>query len=477
MIRKTVPIALAMIAGSGIAVSAPFAGTTPPTGPWSSPQAAADDPLLIAGLLPQDGEAGYELAFWNSIKDSTNAADYDAYLEAYPDGRFAPLAKSRAERYRKTAAPAAPPAPSAPARPEPAKSSFSIAVMDEDYRASTATNVRDQPASDANKVAQLAEGDRVRVTGKVQERDWFRVKTADGVEGYVFAPLLGKPPVAKPVPPPVARPEPPPVPKPAPAPAPAPRPAPKPAAVAVPAPVVSGKTFQDCPACPEMVSLPAGSFVMGSDRGDRSEQPAHSVTIGAPFAIGKYEVTVSQWQACVDAGGCKARSDKATTAANAPISDISWDDAQRYARWLAKETGKPYRLPTEAEWEYAARAGTRSRFWWGDSMASGKSYCNDCGNPWDRDRPADVGTFAANPFGLHDTSGNVWEWVADCWHRDYQGAPADGGVWEASDCRERVIRGGSWRDKTNYVHSASRFYYDSYIRYISNGFRVALSLK
>ena len=321
MIKKLIPVAWAMIAGTGVALSASDPGAAATPDPWAVTRSPAAGWEQLAGLLPQNGEAGYELAFWNSIKDSTNAADYEAYLQAYPNGRFAPLAKARAERYRKTAAPA--PA-SAPA-PAPVKSSFTITVMDEDYEASSATNVRDQPSAEAEKIDTLAEGERVRVTGKVQERDWYRVRTDSGADGYVYAPLLSK---AAPEP----RPAPPrPTPSPAPVPAPAASPAPTPAPSARPPVAASGQTFRDCPACPEMVQLTPGSFVMGSERGDRSEQPAHTVTLDAPFAIGKYEVTVNQWKAC----RCRRLShisDRIAASGNAPISDISWDDAQEYVR-------------------------------------------------------------------------------------------------------------------------------------------------
>jgi len=448
-----------MIAGAG-AVADVSADTTG-ADPWALPAAPAADWTRVAGLLPQNGEAGYELAFWNSIKDSTNAADYEAYLQTYPNGRFASLAKARIEQFRKAAAPTPPPAPAA--TPEPAKSSFTIAVMDDYFIASTSTNVREQPASDADRIDTLAEGERVHVTGKVQERDWYRVRTDKGADGYVYAALLSQAAAPAPQPARVETPPPPPVAPPAP--------------VASTPAVSSGKTFKDCPNCPEMAEIAPGTFLMGSERGDPSEQPAHTVTLASPFAIGRYEVTVDQWKACVAAAGCNHISDKVPASGNAPISDISWSDAQEYVRWLSSLTGQKYRLPTEAEWEYAARAGSRTRYWWGDTMLPGKAYCKDCGGAWNRDQPADVGSMAANPFGLYDMNGNVWEWVADCWHRNYDGAPRDGSAWTDSDCREHVIRGGSWRDDTTYVHSASRFYYDAYVRYILNGFRVARSLK
>lgn len=226
-----------------------------------------------------------------------------------------------------------------------------------------------------------------------------------------------------------------------------------------------------------MVVLQPGSFVMGDDRGDRSERPAHRVSIAYAFAIGKYEVTLGQWNACVEAGSCRAIANTAGLSESSPAKDLSWNDAQQYVRWLSKLTGQNYRLPSEAEWEYAARAGTSSRYWWGDNMQSGKANCKGCGGDWSNEAPADVDAFPANPFGIYGTSGGVWEWVADCWNKSYAGAPKDGSVWTQSDCRENVIRGGSWRNDKTYAHAASRFTYDTGVRYILNGFRVAKSLR
>jgi formylglycine-generating enzyme required for sulfatase activity len=235
-------------------------------------------------------------------------------------------------------------------------------------------------------------------------------------------------------------------------------------------------SISDCDGCPEMVGLKPGSFFMGDDRGDRSEKPAHRVTVGKPFAIGKYEVTVAQWSACVQAGACKAMADTAGLTDKSPAKDLSWNDAQQYVRWLSKLTGQNYRLPTEAEWEYAARAGTSSRYWWGEKMENGKANCKGCSDNWSNDAPAEVDAFPANPFGIYGMNGGVWEWVEDCWHKSYAGAPSNGSAWTSSDCRENVIRGGSWRNDSTYAHSASRFTYDTAVRYILNGFRVARSL-
>jgi formylglycine-generating enzyme required for sulfatase activity len=235
--------------------------------------------------------------------------------------------------------------------------------------------------------------------------------------------------------------------------------------------------IKDCGACPTLVAIAPGTFVMGTSTDDPSEKPPHRVTIDRSFALGKYAVTVAQWKACVQAAACSQLPADANGTPNSPVHDVSWEDAQQYIKWLTKTSGKPYRLPTEAEWEYAARGGTTTRYWWGDQMSPGKANCKECGQPWRAEGPSDVGSFAANPFGLHDMNGGVWEWVSDCWHSSYKNAPADGRSWEGEHCQARVIRGGSWLDGAAYMLSATRFKYDAGVRYTANGFRVARDLK
>ena len=175
------------------------------------------------------------------------------------------------------------------------------------------------------------------------------------------------------------------------------------------------------------------------------ERPQHRVTIPRAFALGKYEVTFAQWDVCVRAGGCNhLPNDAGWGRGNRPVVDVSWDDARGYVRWLARKTGQEYRLPSEAEWEYAARAGTTSRYHWGDSVGRGNANCDGCGSRWDLSRTAPVGSFSANRFGLHDVHGNVYEWVEDCWYGSYGGAPRDGNAWTTGDCTLRVLRSGSW---------------------------------
>ena len=222
-----------------------------------------------------------------------------------------------------------------------------------------------------------------------------------------------------------------------------------------------GETFRDCALCPAMVVLPAGGFDMGSppDEVGRAadEGPVHRVEIARPFALGRYEVTFAEWDACVAAGGCRYRpDDNGWGRGDRPVINVSWHDAREYTDWLSKLTGQPYRLPSEAEWEYAARAGTTTARPWGVEIGDGQANCHGCGGDWDGARTAPVGSFAANGFGLHDMLGNVWEDTADCWHGDYRGAPPDGSAWQTGDCQRRVMRGGGWAVRPSYVRSANR---------------------
>jgi formylglycine-generating enzyme required for sulfatase activity len=162
------------------------------------------------------------------------------------------------------------------------------------------------------------------------------------------------------------------------------------------------------------------------------------------------------------------------------VISVSWEDAVAYAEWLSQQTGKHYRLPTEAEWEYTARAGTETAYWWGDEIGKNRANCNGCGSQWDGKQTAPVGSFKPNPWRLHDTAGNVYEWVQDCWHKNYAGAPEDGSkVWEtegSGDCNLRVIRGGSWNDWPRLVRSATRGGHVPGLRANTLGFRLAQDL-
>lgn len=218
-----------------------------------------------------------------------------------------------------------------------------------------------------------------------------------------------------------------------------------------------GETFRDCEACPELVVVPAGRYVMGTNSGRfPAERPAHLVTIALPFAVGRYEVTFDEWRACLADGGCvRNPDDHKWGRGRRPVVNVSWSDAVGYADWLSRKTGRTYRLPSEAEWEYVARAGTATEYWWGDDAGQGRANCRNCGSDISR-QTMPVGSFAANPLGLFDVHGNVWEWVQDCWHPDYRGAPKDGSARLDGACRERVTRSGSWYYVETNVRAAYR---------------------
>jgi formylglycine-generating enzyme required for sulfatase activity len=216
-----------------------------------------------------------------------------------------------------------------------------------------------------------------------------------------------------------------------------------------------------------MVSLPGGSFAIGSND-DPSEKPIHRVTI-KPFAISKFPITIREWKECVAAKACDyipVGND------DAPVGNVSWNDTQQFIEWLSNVTQKKYRLPSEAEWEYAARGGTQTRYWWGDQLQSDMANCRGCGGAYDPSQPLKVGSFKPNPFGLHDMGGSIDQWVEDCWHKDYQGAPIDGSAWIDKNCAARVIRSGSWKNDASYIRPASRDRYDTGVRYPTHGFRV-----
>jgi len=267
-----------------------------------------------------------------------------------------------------------------------------------------------------------------------------------------------------------------------------------------PAPVVVSKPVVPNPPArlafePEMVLIPAGSFLMGSPAGeadrDADEGPQHQVQVPA-FALGKYEVSFDQWDACVSAGGCTQKpADQGWGRGTRPVINVSWDDAQQYVGWLSRQTGKTWRLPTEAEWEYAARAPTRTdsstAFDTGNCITTAQA--NYDGSNFDYagcgaktgvylKETQPVGSYPANRWGLHDLHGNVYEWVQDCWHDDYTGAPTDGSEWRGScsDSGRRVLRGGSWSSFPWLLRSASRGRIDTGSRNHNLGFRVARTL-
>lgn len=311
---------------------------------------------------PQSDQLGpYELSFWETVRNSQNPAEYRAYLDAYPNGRFAALARTREQLFRDRQGGGSAPPP-------------------------TSTAAAQQPQA--------------------------------------------------------------------------------------PAAAAMARSIRDCADCPELTLIPAGSFEMGSNEMFEFEKPVHAVSIARPFYLGTDEVTFAQWDACVAEGGCSHRpSDRNLGRGKRPVTDIHWNDANAFIVWLSYKTGRKYRLPTEAEWEFAARGGTATAYSWGNAIDKEMANCLGC-NAQPRRQASEVGQFPPNRFGLRDMAGNAAEWVADCWSENYRAAPRDGSAYAPAGCRERVLRGGSFNNDPRYLRSAARFKYESDVRFYTNGFRV-----
>jgi len=229
---------------------------------------------------------------------------------------------------------------------------------------------------------------------------------------------------------------------------------------------------------PEMVSLPAGRFLMGDQhkRGDDNETPLIDVSINKPFALSRHEVTFADYDRFAIATKRSLPDDNGWGRGNQPVINVSWIDATAYTQWLSEETGQRYRLPSEAEWEYAARAGTNTAYWWGNELYPNRAVCDGCGNQWDGQQPAPVGSLPANPWGLLDMNGNVDEWVQDCYVESYLSYPKDGSAYRLPRCSFYSMRGGSWFDIDRVIRSASRYRHPADAARNTWGFRVALDL-
>ena len=262
-----------------------------------------------------------------------------------------------------------------------------------------------------------------------------------------------------------------------------PEPDPVPEPVVEPEPAVVDKTepFADSLKAggrgPSMINVAAGTFRMGGASAivSSDEVPRHNVTI-KPFAVGIYEVTFAEYYKFAGATGRKKPKNNGWDVKNHPVVDVTWDGAHAYTRWLSKQTGKRYRLLSESEWEYVARAGTTRSFWWGTKQGTGNAHCFDCKSDYSTSKPAKIGTYKPNSFGLYDTAGNVFEWVHDCYHRNYEDAPNDGSVWEGGDCDVRVVRGGAYRSPASSMRVENRENFKSDKGQYNVGFRVARDL-
>ncbi len=268
-----------------------------------------------------------------------------------------------------------------------------------------------------------------------------------------------------------------------------------------------GISFRDCAECPELIAIPAGNFSMGVPVDEEEREkipqgmqkgrslPLHQLAV-RHFALGKFEVTRSEFSVFVaktghqvidkcfrsvggkqqEVSGLNWRTPGFPQSGRDPVVCVAWEDAKAYVAWLSKMTGLPYRLASEAEWEYAARAGKSTARSWGDSIGSGHANCSGCGSEWDNKQPAPVGSFRANSYGLHDLLGNVWEWTEDCWNKSYAEAPLDGSAWTKGECNLRILRGGSFSNDPWFLRSGFRGRGATNLRSIGVGFRVARSL-
>lgn len=253
-------------------------------------------------------------------------------------------------------------------------------------------------------------------------------------------------------------------------------------------------TFRDCPDCPVMVTIPAGRFAMGTGPDEIArwgvaptnrtigwQQPRHEVTIARAFALAETPVTRADYARFAAEAGPKIagigwESPGIRQSDADPVVRVSWDEAQAYVAWLSRRAGRPYRLPSEAEWEYAARGGTTTAYYWGDDAGVGHTVCDDCGSAWDGKATAPVRSFAPNPFGLYDMLGQVFEWTRDCWNPSYAGAPADGSAWMTGDCAVHPSRGGSWNLDARISRAGQRARDDHDYQGNMVGFRVARDL-
>ena len=422
---------------------APDASTAPAPAPVSE---SAAERLTAEQMAAQRLAAERELLFWESVKDSTNPADIQAYLDRYPGGTYEVLARNRLEALQR---PEVLPEASAELVEGRLKltraehrliqlgllaAGFDLGRADGLIGAKTRAALRQWQASRGEAVTGYLDVESAKVLLAAGEQSAARQAAAE-------AERLRREQEARQRQEEAARRQ-------------------REEAERRRRQLEPGRRFRDCPGCPEMVVVPAGSFMMGSPPGeagrDDDDGPQHRVTIAEPFAVGVFEVTFREWGACVSGGGCNGYrpDDKGWGRGDRPVINVSWDDAQAYVRWLSGKTRQRYRLLSESEWEYVARAGTTGPFHTGATISTDQAnydgnYTYGGGRQGVyRKRTVPVGTFSPNGFGLHDVHGNVWEWTQDCWNEGYNGAPRDGRAWAQGNCSRRVARGGSWSQRT-----------------------------
>jgi formylglycine-generating enzyme required for sulfatase activity len=233
------------------------------------------------------------------------------------------------------------------------------------------------------------------------------------------------------------------------------------------------ESLSDGSRAPVLVEFQSDSFRMGSGASSANfdERPRHRVNL-AHFSMSTHEITFADYDRFARATGRRLPGDNGWGRGNRPVINVSWQDAVAYTRWLSDQTGSRYRLPTEAEWEFAAQSGAESRFWWGNEVLDGKANCFDCGSEWSGRMTAPVGSFPASTWRLQDMAGNVMEWVQDCYQPDYSAAPADGSAASSGDCSRRVVRGGAYNSPSESLRTASRDARETGTRLDNLGFRV-----
>ncbi|KAF0201907.1 MAG: hypothetical protein FD173_2065 [Gallionellaceae bacterium] len=382
-----------------------------------------------------------EAALWNEVKTTNTIDDYQTYLAQYPKGKYVALAKSRISKVKEDAA-------NEGARKEQqAWQAAEQAGSEIDYQSYLNAYPQGQYAGLAQVKIRKLKND---FAAREEQTQWQSVQASE--DSKTVQSFMDKYPDSSHL-----------------AAAQQKLAAIKKAEASGPK---IGAIIRDCPDCPDMVVVPAGGFTMGSSSGD--ESPAHTVTIGKPFAMGKTEITQGQWKAVMGTNPSNFKNCGDTC----PVEQVSWDDAKEFIQKLNAKTGKQYRLPSEAEWEYACRAGQQTEYCGGDNIDSvawyGGAYATPAGNSAKTTNP--VATKQANAWGLYDMSGNVWEWVEDNYHADYNGAPTDGRVWQGGNGAQRVLRGGSWYYKPQDARAADRDRDVPAFRDLSLGFRLARML-
>ncbi|MFN7180497.1 SUMF1/EgtB/PvdO family nonheme iron enzyme [Hyphomonas sp.] len=420
----------------------------------SAPPPEAEAAPSAPGQAP---DMTMELTFWTSIKDSQDSADFEAYLKRYPDGHYSDLARNRIAAIARANAPKPAPPPPPPPPPSPPPQPAPVKAAAPPPRPAPAPE-RKPEKKKSSPIPMIAGGLAAIVlagwviANLLPSEDAASPDTAETVAedppATELAELAAQPVPEAEAPPTEVTPA-------------APEPEPPHSDTAPPeAPA--------CAVCPETVSLPGGTFRMGSPGTEASrepiEGPVREVTL-KPFSISRGEVTAAEWAACIADGGCNRHTPPGGDSAQLPVTMVSWRDAEAYASWLSKKTGQTWRLPTEAEWEYAARGGTSTAYWWGDRYDAALAP---------RDKLRASADLAQNPFGLTGMLGNAREWVQDCYVNGYTDAPTDGRAVTSGDCSRRVVRGGSFRNNAAEMRSASRARISLTTRDRQIGFRVVL---